>query len=138
MNIESIKQKIKVITESITEMEPILKFSSSQIISDNLKLRSMERLFQLIVDATVDINTEIIASNSFESPDSYQGTFYILQSMKVIKGDLVDKIAPSVGLRNRLIHRYETIKPRLSVDEIKRFIPYYIKYLKLISNYVKN
>ncbi len=136
MEHESIKQKIKSITESISEIEPIFVFSTEEVVNDKLKLRSAERLFQLIVDAAVDINTEIIASNSSESPDSYQSTFYTLESMKIIDNDLAEKIAPSVGLRNRLVHRYETVRPKLSIDEMKKYLPYYVKYLKIINDYI--
>jgi len=136
MNSESIKQKMKVLRESILEIEPILKFSSDDIANDSLKIRSAERLFQLIIDSAVDINTEIIATNSFSSPDSYQGTFYTLREAKILDSNFADKIAPSVGLRNRLVHRYETIKPKLSVDEMKRYVPFYVDYLKIINDYI--
>ncbi len=135
MNNESIKQKMKTLRESILEIEPILKFSSDEIANDSLKIRSSERLFQLIVDSAIDINTEIIASNSFNSPDSYQSTFYTLKEAKILSPDFADKIAPSVGLRNRLVHRYETIRPNLSIDEMKRYIPFYVDYLKIINDY---
>lgn len=138
MNIESIKQKIKIITESLLEIDPILKFSTNEIVHDSLKLRSAERLFQLIVDAAIDINTEIIASNSLESPDSLQKTFYVLEATKIFSGDFLDKIAMSVGLRNRLVHRYETIKPQISTDQIKKYIFYYIEYIKIINIYINN
>ena len=127
---------MKLIRESVAETEPILKFSSNEIVADPLKIRSLERLFQLIVDSAVDINIEIITAKSINVPDSYQSTFYTLRDIGTLSADFADEIAPSVGLRNRLVHRYEMIKPKLSVDEMKKFTPSYVSYLKTINDYI--
>ncbi len=137
MSKESIQQKLKIVRESIIELEPILQLSSQEIVVDPLRLRSAERLFQLLVDSFTDINTEIIAEKSEEIPDTYQGTFYTLEHIGIITSELANKIAPSVGLRNRLVHRYETVRPAFSIDEMKKYLPLYISYVAVIVQYIE-
>jgi len=97
---ELIKNKIEDIQGYFTELNPILKHASREIIEDNLKIHTVERLFQLIVDTTIDINTHIIVCSDFVIPNDYQSTFIVLAKNKIIPMDFALKIAPSVGLRN--------------------------------------
>ena len=43
------------------------------------------------------------------------------------------KIAPSVGLRNLIVHKYGKVDLKRMVDDIKANIGDYTEYLKLIS-----
>ena len=87
--------------ESFAELQAILQEDARSIIDDHLKLHTVERLFQLIVDTAVDINTHIIIESQFHVPSDYQSTFIALGEHKVLPMDFAIKIAPSVGLRNR-------------------------------------
>jgi uncharacterized protein YutE (UPF0331/DUF86 family) len=73
-----IKNKMSDVQGYFKEMQPILKEGSGDIIENNLKLRTVERLFQLIVDTAIDINTHIVAESDFNVPNDYQSTFTIL------------------------------------------------------------
>jgi len=72
---ELMVSKMADIQKYYGELEPILKNEARQIIEDNLQLHTLERLFQLIVDASIDINTHIISELSISAPNDYQGTF---------------------------------------------------------------
>lgn len=93
-----IKNKMEDIQAYFKEMEPILKYESREIIEDNLKIRAVERLFQLIVDTSIDINTHIITETDFNTPEDYQSTFIILGENKILPMNFAVKISPSVGL----------------------------------------
>ena len=69
------------------ELDPILKSGTRIIIEDNLRLHTVERLFQLIVDTAVDINTHIIMASDFNIPDDSYSTFIVLGENKVLSMD---------------------------------------------------
>ncbi len=119
------------------ELQPIINNESGNIIENNLKLHTVERLFQLIVDTAIDINTHIIAESDFSVPNDYQSTFIILGENKVIPMNFAVKIAPSVGLRNLIIHRYGRVDLKRMIDDIKNEISDYLEYLKFIDNFLK-
>ena len=98
-------QKIEEIYKNFDEVKPILKFSDAEILKDPLKYHTLERLFQLIVDLMLDINYHFIKELDFKISDDLQGTFYILGENKILPEDFAKKIAPVVGLRNRIVHR---------------------------------
>ena len=49
-----------------------------------------------------------------------------------------EEIAPSAGLRNRLVHEYEEIDDQIVYQSIQKTLASYKKYIKIIENYLKN
>lgn len=132
-----VKNKMADIQGYYKELEALLGEETSEIINDNLKLHSTERLFQLIVDAAVDINTHIIVESDLPVPNDYQSTFITLAENKVFPMEFALKIAPSVGLRNLIVHKYGKVDLIKMVDDIKKDISDYLKYLKLINEFLE-
>ncbi len=134
---ELIKNKMADVQGYFKELQPILKEESRDIIENNLKLHTVERLFQLIVDTAIDINTHIIAESGFNIPNDYQSTFIVLGENKILPVHFALKIAPSVGLRNLIIHRYGRVDFKRMIDDIKNEISDYLEYLKFIDSFLK-
>lgn len=137
INRDIIEAKLTDIQRYFSELEPILQFSSSEILDDPLKIHTVERLFQLIVDTAIDINTHIIVESSFPVPDDYQNTFVVLGERGALPMSFVNRIAPSVGLRNMIIHRYGHIDLRRMVDDIQGEMSDYREYIKHILDFLK-
>ena len=121
----------------LEELMPILRHDSREIIDDNLKLRSVERLFQLIVDTTIDINMYIITESDVSVPDDYQSTFMVMGEHNILPMDFAQAIAPSVGLRNLIVHKYGKVDIGRMIDDVKNNIGQYKDYLRHISEFAK-
>lgn len=132
-----IKNKMSDIQGYLKELDPLLEEESRVILGNNLKLHTVERLFQLIVDTAVDVNTHIIVESSFHVPDDYQSTFIILGENKVLDMDFALRIAPSVGLRNLVVHKYGRVDLKRMLDDIKEGIADFTEYLKQIQRYLE-
>ena len=132
-----VESKMADLQAYFAELQAISANDSRDIIADNLKLRSVERLFQLIVDTAIDINTHIIATSDISVPDDYQSTFIVLAQQKILPMDFAVRIAPSVGLRNLVVHRYGRVDVKRMVDDIKREIGQYHEYLKYVDVHIR-
>jgi len=132
-----VESKMADLQAYFAELDTIVANDVRDIVADNLKLRSVERLFQLIVDTAVDINTHIIATSLASVPDDYQSTFISLAEQAILPMDFAVRIAPSVGLRNLVVHRYGRVDVKRMVDDIKREIGQYHEYLKYIDAYIR-
>ena len=132
-----IKNKLADIEGYYKELKSVLENSVPEIIRDHLKLRSAERLFQLIVDTSIDINTHIIAESDIIIPDDYQSTFIVLAENNILPMEFALKIAPSVGLRNKVVHKYGKVDSKRMIGDVKNEIGDYLKYMKLINEYLK-
>ena len=130
---ELVKNKLADLESYHKELAPLLTDKTEAIINDNLKLRSTERLFQLIVDTTIDINTHLIVESDAMVPDDYQSTFIALAENKFLPVDFAAQIAPSVGLRNLIVHKYGRVDLKKMVEDIKKNISQYLQYMKYIN-----
>lgn len=133
---ELIKNKMGDLQSYLQELEPLLGEETSDLIGGNLKLRTVERLFQLIVDTAIDINTHIITESNFAIPDDYQSTFMVLAKNNVMPVAFANQIAPSVGLRNLIVHKYGRVDLKKMIDDVKNEISQYVEYLKYLSDFV--
>ena len=113
LNKEFVREKLNLISDYYKDLEEILAIPLQEIKKSSIRLYALERVFQLTVDEIVDINNHIIRHSGFNIPDDFQSTFIILAQNNVLPEDFASKIAHVVGLRNRLVHRYEKIDKQL-------------------------
>jgi uncharacterized protein YutE (UPF0331/DUF86 family) len=131
-----IRKKIQDVNEYLKETKEFFRFSLKEILGDTEKIHVAERIFQLIVDAILDINQHIIKENNLKL-DDLQGTFYVLGEKNILPKDFAFKIAPIVGVRNRIVHGYESLDKKLFITNFKNNYPDFEKYIKTIKKYVK-
>ena len=132
-----IKNKLKELDKYYQEMQDVLKFSDNAILSDIDKLRHAERSLQLVVDTMIDINQHYIKELKLPTSDDFQGTFLILAENKILPKIFAEKIAPVVGLRNRIVHRYEEVDKKLFITSFRKNYKDFDKYMKYIYQYMQ-
>ncbi len=132
-----VKSKLQDLQKYYESLAGILTSSISEVMSDELKLHSVERLFQLMVDTSVDINSHIIATADIPAPDDYQSTFVVLGEQKILPMDFALRIAPSVGLRNLVVHRYGKVDVQKMLADMKREMTQYREFAAHIDAFLK-
>jgi uncharacterized protein YutE (UPF0331/DUF86 family) len=130
-----INQKLEGITVYLKELDPILKITFKEFFKNYQNIRTAERDFQLIVDNAVDINNQIALSFNKPPAENNFQSFIQIGELGALPQGFGKKLAPSAGLRNRLVHEYEKIDPNLFYKSLKYFIPLYKKYCQNIYNY---
>ena len=76
--------------------------------------------------------------SNFTVPDDYQSTFLVLAENKILPAAFANQIAPSVGLRNLIIHKYGRVDIQRMVNDIKNEVDQYFEYLKYINKFVSD
>ncbi|MBI4067856.1 DUF86 domain-containing protein [Candidatus Kaiserbacteria bacterium] len=138
IDIPLIESKLADVQAYYNEIIAILAADAREIIADTLKLHSVERLFQLIVDTSIDINTHLIHAADGPMPEDYQSTFVVLAERNVFPMEFALRIAPSVGLRNLVVHRYSKVDVARMIDDIKKEIAQYQEYAGYIFSHLHN
>lgn len=133
-----ILKKLEDIQTYIEELEELYTSPREEVVKNYEKLHTAERLLQLIVDTMIDINNHIIKELSLNPADDFQSTFKTLAQSNVISEDLAQKIAPVVGLRNLIVHRYERLDKDLFVDTLKKEQEDFKNFTKEIYEYLKD
>jgi uncharacterized protein YutE (UPF0331/DUF86 family) len=132
-----IETKLSYIQAYYHELEGVLGCSDQEIKGDILKLRALERIIQLIVDEIIDINNHIIRYAQLRVPEDFQSAFLILAENKVLPEGFARRMAPVIGLRNRLVHRYEKVDVEILLDTIRKSKDDFKQYVKHILDYLK-
>jgi uncharacterized protein YutE (UPF0331/DUF86 family) len=114
-----VETKLSYIQKYYEELEGVLGYSNREIQGDVIKLRALERVFQLIVDEMIDINNHIIRYAHLDVPDDFQSGFLVLAERGILPKEFAEKIAPVVGLRNRLVHRYEKVDVNILLSSLR-------------------
>ncbi|MBE9198019.1 MULTISPECIES: DUF86 domain-containing protein [unclassified Nodularia (in: cyanobacteria)] len=96
----------------------------------------IERLLQLMTQAAIDINDHILSKlNPGKSPTNFKA-FIELGKYAVISTELAAQLAPSAGLRNRLVHEYDDIDPKEVFKSISFALRQYPLYVREINTYL--
>jgi len=135
---KAVVSKLELMQGYFELLGPLLLASDQNILANTTSKAAIERYFQLIVDAAIDINTAIIKHENIQTPDDYQGTFEVMARCSALPRELAFAMAPSVGLRNGLIHAYEKLDPARVIHDIKHNIDQYRQYIKHILEYVES
>src|SRR3989344_4730388 len=114
-----IRSKLAAMSVYLTQLMPHLEEYRRETLSlSDTRIFAVERLFQLMADAAIDINKHIITRDKLEPSDDYEGTFRVLGKHGILPYELAEKISGSVGLRNRLVHEYEKVQRKIMMDDI--------------------
>ncbi|MGQ9648154.1 MAG: type VII toxin-antitoxin system HepT family RNase toxin [Thermodesulfobacteriota bacterium] len=131
-----VEAKLAYIQSYYQELENVLDYPDKEIKEDKIKLRALERIIQLIVDEMIDINNHFIRYAHLRVPEDFQSAFLVLAENNILPQEFAIKLAPVVGLRNRLVHRYEKvdvgtllISTRKSKSDFKEYVRHILKYL---------
>ena len=133
---EIIRRKLAVIAENLKALEPIKEMPGEEYIEDVYKRKATERLLQELIEAAIDINTHIIVQTGNTAPDDYYESFIKAGELKIIPIDLAGKLAPSAGLRNRLVHEYDLLEHSMVLNAVRMAEELYPEYVKEIDNYI--
>jgi uncharacterized protein YutE (UPF0331/DUF86 family) len=125
-----IRRKLGYITDALGALGPIARFSLDDYRRRLYERKAAERLLQEAIEAALDINAHLIAEHGAAIPEDYYGGFVALATLAIVPEPLARELAPSAGLRNRLVHEYEAIddaKVLAAIETILRLFPQFIE-----------
>ena len=129
-------KKLELIEQYRAELARFLEFPDKDILLSSEKYLSIERVFQLVVDAMIDINQHLIRELKLGIPDDLQSTFYPLGDEGVLPQGFAQKLAPIVGVRNRLVHQYEELDKKLFLKNLRKNFSDLETYKKYVKEYL--
>jgi uncharacterized protein YutE (UPF0331/DUF86 family) len=128
-----IRRKLGRLIAGLEGLGPLAGLSLDEYRSRLYERKAAERLLQEAIEAALDINAHVIAELSGDVPeDSHQG-FTRMAALGVLSADLANALAPSAGLRNRLVHEYDALDDAKVRDSIGVLLALYPRYVQAIE-----
>lgn len=133
-----IQRKIKLIQEDLAQLEKLSEHTFDELSKDDIKFGAVERYLEKIIMRAIDINQHIIAElgSGPERVRGHEDTFHILSELGVYGADFAKKIAPSAGLRNRLVHEYNDTDQKIIYESVRDAIKQYAEYCDYILKFL--
>jgi uncharacterized protein YutE (UPF0331/DUF86 family) len=131
-----IRRKLQHIAASLEALRPIGRLRVEEYRVRFYERKAAERLLQEIIEAALDINAHLIAEFGAEIPEDYYGGFLKAGELGIVPPELANLLAPSAGLRNRLVHEYETIDDAKVLGSIGTLLELYPRFVQAVEAYL--
>lgn len=134
-----IQRKIALIQDDLRHLLQYENVTVREITADFVTQAVIERVLERLIGRALDANQHIIAENggTLENVTTYRDTFMRLVDVGIYPRDFAEQIAKSAGLRNILLHEYNTINPELLQKSIGEAIKEFNEYSRYILSFVE-
>jgi len=133
-----IRRKLGFLLKHLKELEPLTTLSLEEYKADLLKRHAAERIVELIVEYATDLNQIVLEGLDQPPAQTYYDTFRELGRLGILPLSLMPRLASATGLRNRLVHRYESINDETVYYSLQPLLRNYREYAGLIEGYLQS
>ncbi len=98
-------RKLTYLRQLLADLEPYRQVTLAEVEAEHYKL---ERLIELLVMTASDLLRHLLAGRGL-TPVTYRDTFYQAGKQGIIPPDLAERLQKAAGIRNILVHLYESI-----------------------------
>lgn len=136
VDIDRSKQRAKIITEYLHELDQLNRYSSEEILEYLFKYRAAERLQELIIHASLDLGRHLLKEACQLSPKDNADVFGQMSRVGFISVKLSIRLKESAKFRNVLAHFYDKVEPIRVVAYISDTLRDYPLYVVEIQRYL--
>ncbi|MBW2525766.1 MAG: DUF86 domain-containing protein [Deltaproteobacteria bacterium] len=133
-----LRRKLETIVADLRLLEPIAELELDAYLAEPYRRKATERMLQEIVEAAVDINAHVLVQAGKGAPDDLFASFHGMAAAGVLAPELAASLAPSAGLRNRLVHEYDRIDDAIVLAAVGEALALYPQYVAAIEAYLSS
>jgi len=137
VNKDLIYRKIKLISKDLKGLKQISYLSEKEYVANPIWEIQVERHLERIIGRMIDINYHIITEIGDPPPSDYFESFVNIGKLKVLPKEFSQEIASYAGLRNRLVHEYNSLDEKKIYQAMKKLMKDIPKYFQYIEKYIE-
>lgn len=140
INKDLIQRKLALNQQDLELLKNFENLTIDEVAHDPGEHAACERYLERLIGRALDINQHIIAElgDSTLKITRYRDTFLILAQLGIYPEEFGEQIAPSVGLRNALVHEYNNIDPEMLRKSIGEAIREFNEYTQYILAFIEH
>ena len=128
-----VRRKLGHIMTSLELLGPMRGIPLQEYRRRTWERKGVERVLQEAIEAALDVNAHLIAELGHDVPDDYFGGFVKLGQLGILSEELAGALAPSAGLRNRLVHEYDALDDAKVLAAVGTILDLYPRYIQAIE-----
>lgn len=127
-----VERKLGQIAERLAHLERYAREGWPAYQASFERRKAAEKLLQETIEAAIDVNTHVLVELGHAVPPDYHRSFTDLARHGWLTNELAARLAPSAGLRNRLVHQYAAIDDRKMFDAMALALDLFSAYVAAI------
>lgn len=101
-----VRNKLDAIERACEVLASIGEVDAQRLTDDPLVAAAVERLLSRLVELAVDVNSHVASARLGRAPAEYRESFDLAVTAQLIDGEIAERLKPSVGMRNAIVHEY--------------------------------
>ena len=134
---EVVRRKLAVMLVNLDRLQAIEGLSLEAYRADWTRVKATERVLQEVVEAAVDVNQHLLAALGSGAAADYRQSFLEAGRLGIIPSQMAADLAPSAGLRHRLVHEYDEIDPRRVWEGLQAAVRDIPEYLRRVHEHLE-
>lgn len=134
-----------VVQRRLVEMRQLLEFLRQrrgvpgEALAEDLTERlAVERALAALVDLATAVNGHVLTATGATPPADYYTSFVQAADVGLLDDDLARRLAPSAGLRNRIVHEYEDIDLQIVAGAIDDAVDGFDDYVQAVARWLRD
>lgn len=132
MRKKRIEEKIEYSRERISDLEDWLFEGEAQ---EKKTFFASEKAFQELVEALMDIFAIVLSDLNVGIKDDYSN-IEKLKEKNILNNEHANTAIEANGLRNRIVHRYNSVDQNRFIESAKELLPKIAKILEHFENFI--
>lgn len=135
---ESVQRRLREMQRLLDVLQRHRTVAGADLDADLERRLVIERALQQLVDLAVKVNAHVVVAEGRVPPDDYFATFSSAAKVGLIEADLAARLAPSTGLRNRLVHEYDDIDLDIVAGSVAEAVEGFSAYVNQVAEFLTN
>ena len=136
LDVGTLGAKLRAMRRLLDELDRIGAVDVDRFARDFSTQLVVERIVSQLVDLAAGINTHVLTTETGESPPDVRRSFTAVAETGLIDHDLAERLAPSAGLRNVLVHAYVDVDLARLVAAVPLASEQYAEYVRQVARWV--
>ncbi|MDR3585384.1 MAG: DUF86 domain-containing protein [Desulfosporosinus sp.] len=113
VNRTKVERQLELIKEYLDFLQEIQTLPKEVFAASRRDFHSAERCLQLAIECLINIGNHIISDQGLRAPKDYADIFNVLSENNIVLMEDVLTLKQMVQFRNRLVHVYWDIEPKI-------------------------
>lgn len=119
LDLALVRRKLATIVRNLDDLRAVEGLTLQAYRSERFRQKGIERLLQETIEAAVDVALHLLSAAGEPTAPDYYSSFIAAGRAGLVPEELGRRLAPSAGLRNRLVHEYDAIDDAIVLAAVR-------------------